>query len=590
MAVRKSRRAMLAVGALSTGLLLAVSGCGTSPTNSSQGAGSSSNLTPQKGGTITYALPAQTNLNWFLPITNAANDSVYNTQLVDQLYKPMLWINNDYTINWNSSIAQKIVANSQGTVYHVYLNPKWKWSDGQPVTSKDVLFTWNVIKAASASNAPSPWPFVGAGTGDIPNGVKSVVANGPYEVTFTLKKPANQQWFEYNGIIQITPMPAHAWDKYPNNMTQEIKYLGSNATNLMFDTVVDGPFEPVSATPNQEWVIKPNPNYPGHKSLVDKIIFQYEASNTAEFAALQSGNINVGYIDPTQLGEKGALTSKGYTITPEYPFGIFWTEMNMYPGAKNAPIFDKLYVRQALQMAIDNESAAKDIYKGYAQPLFGPIPPVPQTKFLDPNLQNPYPYNPTKAKQLLEQHGWKEVNGVMTKNGQQMKFTMIYASGSTSTEDQAELMKEDWAQIGVDVTLKPMPFSTFLTVTANSKNPTGWDLAFGTGWDYNGPGFYPTGGQLFKTGAPSGTGFSDPQEDKLISETHQPYPTEQQTMQNFFQYEDYTAHVLPFLWNLNIASLVVTSSNVHNVLQYLDAATAFPQMQYWWVSNSSNQS
>ena len=538
------------------------------------------------GGVIEYALPSQTNLNWFLPISNAANDSEYNTQFVDQVFKPLLWINNDYTINWKSSIASKITYNKTGTVYHVFLNPKWKWSNGQPVTSKDLMFTWKVIQAASAPNAPSPWPFVGVGTGDIPNGIKSIVPNTSHEVTITLDKPVNQQWFIYNGIIQLTPLPSAVWDKY-SNITQEIKYLGNNASNPMFDTVVDGPFKVQSGTPNQSWVLVPNKNYAGHKSNVGKIVFSFEASNTAELAALKTGSINVGYLDQSQLGSERSLTSMGDQVTPVYSFGIYWTEMNMWPGSPSKSIFDQLYVRQALQMGLDNAGVSKDIYKGYAVPLFGPIPSVPKTQFLDPALaaKPPYSFNIAEGKKLLESHGWKLVNGVMTKGTQKLNFKMMYVSGTTSSTDVAEIMKEDWANMGVDVTLKPVPFSTFLTITSNKKD-TSWQLAVGSGWGYNGPGFYPTGGQLFASTAPSGTGFSSAQEDALINATHVPYATQKETMQHFFAYENYTAKTLPFLWGQNIATLVVTTPTVHNVLQYLDAATAFPQMQYWTVSSN----
>ncbi|OPG16291.1 peptide ABC transporter substrate-binding protein [Ferroacidibacillus organovorans] len=574
MKINKSFAVTLAMVA-STSLLLAPTSFAASKAASAK-----------SGGTIEYALPSQTNLNWFLPVTNAANDSVYNTQFVDQMYKPLLWINNNYSINWKSSIASRITYNPAGTIYHIFMNPKWKWSNGKPVTSQDVLFTWNVIKAASASNAPTPWPFVGAGTGNIPNGIKSVVANNKYELTITLDKPANQQWFMYNGIIQLTPMPSAVWNKY-KNITQEIKYLGANATNPMFDTVVDGPFKVQSGTPSQSWVLIPNKNYPGHKSTVNKVVFNFEASNTAELAALKTGSINVGYLDQSELGSKGSLTSMGDSVTPEYPFGIFWTEMNMWPGSPSKSIFDQLYVRQALQMGIDNAGISKDIYKGYAVPIDGPIATVPKTTFISPTLaaKNPYPFNLAAGKRLLEAHGWKLQNGVMTKGNQKLKFTMMYVSGTTSSTDAAEIMQQDWASEGVVVTLKPMPFSSFISTTSDKTNHS-WQLAVGSGWDYNGPGFYPTGGQLFASTAPSGTGFSNVQEDKLIQATHIPYATSQQTMSHFFAYENYTANILPFLWGQNVATLVVTAPSVHNVLPYLDAATAFPQMQYWTASGN----
>ncbi|MDI9259457.1 peptide ABC transporter substrate-binding protein [Alicyclobacillus sendaiensis] len=591
--VRKMRKRALVSGAAAAAIVLGVTGCGTAANNASSTTSSSNGATAASAsageasvnpaGVIDYALPPQTDLNWFLPIFNAANDSLYNAQIVDQMYIPMLVLNNDYSINWQDSIAKNITYNKQGTVYHIFLNPKWKWSNGQPVTSKDVLFTWNVIKAASASNAPSPWPFVGVGTGDIPNGVKSVVANGPYEVTITLKQPANQQWFIYNGIIQLTPLPASYMD-VKSNIVDEIKYLGNNATNMMFDKVVDGPFKPLLAKDKQEWVIVPNPSYAGHKPQVSKIVFQYEGSNEAEFAALRSGQINVGYLDQSQLGSESALTSMGDTVTPEYAFGIFWIEMNMYKGSPNASVFDQLPVRQALQMAIDRETIVKDIYKGFAVPLYGPIPPQPATKFYDPAVNGLYSFNLAKAKQLLESAGWHMKNGVMTNaQGKKLSLTMMYVTGSESTQQEAELVQQDFGQIGVKVTLKGEPFSQFISITSDPSNHS-WDLALGSGWVYNGPGFYPSGEGLFNTGAPSGTGFSDPKEDQLINATHQPYPTDAETMKVFDQYEMYTAKVLPFLWTVNPASLVVVAPHVQGVLQHLNAADGLPEMQYWYVT------
>lgn len=212
--------------------------CGSTPHSPTTNA----SVHPTRGGTIEFAELPQSNLNWFFPLVNTGFDSVSNFQLIYQLYKPLIWVNANYTINWHASIADKITYNKAGTMYHVFLNPKWHWSNGKPVTSQDILFTWDVIKATSAPSAPQPWPYVGAGTGNIPNGIQSIVADGSHEVTITLKKPANQQWFIDNGIIQLIPMPKAAWDIH-KNIIQEVKYLGAEGTNPQFDQVVDGPFK-----------------------------------------------------------------------------------------------------------------------------------------------------------------------------------------------------------------------------------------------------------------------------------------------------------------------------------------------------------
>ncbi|WP_336605196.1 ABC transporter substrate-binding protein [Sulfoacidibacillus ferrooxidans] len=247
-------------------------------------------------------------------------------------------------------------------------------------------------------------------------------------------------------------------------------------------------------------------------------------------------------------------------------------------------MFDHLYIRQALQMGIDNQSIATDIYHGYASPTDGPIPSVPSTPYYDVNMKNAYAYNPVKGKQLLESHGWKDVHGIMTKGNEELKFTMMYVSGTMAGSDTALLMKQDWAQEGIDVSLKPTPFSTLVS-TINPSTPNSWQIATGTEWYYNGPGYYPTGGQLFATNAPSGEGYSSAKEDALIQATHLPYGTPKETLDHFYAYEQYTALHLPILWGDNVATLAVHSPELHDSVQYANAVVGYPQIQYWWISN-----
>lgn len=529
-----------------------------------------------KGGVLTVALPPDTNLDWYIPLNTPASDQVYNGWLEDQIYQPLIYLNDAYNIVPANSVAQRITYNKQGTIYHVFLNKKWHWSDGLPVTSRDLMFTWNVVKAASAKNAPAPWPFVGAGTGDIPFGIKSVVANNAYEVTFTLDHPANQQWFIYNGLIQLPPMPAQTLDKYGSNWSREVAYLGSVGSNpATAEKVSDGPFRLTSATTNVHWVLRPNTKYDGHKAAVSKLVFAYEASDTAEFAALRTGTVNFGYIDPSQLTAAGALKAVGDTIFPGYSLGVFWTEMNMWPASPYKAIFDQLYVRQALMKSTDQQAIVKDLYHGYGVPQYGPIPATPRTKFYDPKAEPVVPYNLTAAKKLLTSHGWREVNGVMTKGGLKMQFPLIYVSGNETTLQQVQLMQQDWSHIGVKVTLKGENFNEFISTTSDKTN-TSWGLAVGSGWDYNGPGWMPTGGQLFSSTAPSGTGYSNQHEDYLINRTHMPYASPAQFMKAFYAYEAYTAAQLPFLWLPNPAAIDVAGPTLIGGKEYANPVTGNP--------------
>ncbi len=154
---------------------------------------------------------------------NGLQDSLYNAWVQNMMYKPLFSLNSNGSINYSRSIASAITPNAAGTQYTVTMNPKFQWSNGTPVTSADVLFTWHIIQGASAANAPAPWPYVGAGTGDIPTGVQSVVADGPHQFTITLKQPANQEWFIYNGLGDFIPLPKAAFDKYGTSTASDMK-------------------------------------------------------------------------------------------------------------------------------------------------------------------------------------------------------------------------------------------------------------------------------------------------------------------------------------------------------------------------------
>lgn len=575
----KSRLALTA--AFGIGMALLAAGCGTTTTTTSTGTAIAK---PVKNGNIVYALPPDTSVNWFIPLVNSGYDSLYNFQLIDQMYMPLLYINKSYGIDYANSIAKNVTWNKQGTIYHVFLNSKWKWSNGNPVTTKDILFTWNLIKATSSSKAPPPWPYVGSGSGDIPTGVQSVVANGKYEFTVTLKKPANQQWFEYDGLNQFTPLPESAWNRYPTNITKEIKWLGAKATNDKIDSVVDGPYKIQSATPNQSWVLVPNKKFSGHKAL-DRITFAYEGSNAAEFAALKTGTVQVGYIDLSQYGARKQLTND--TITPGYPFDYNDIELNLNKNAQGGlgPVFSQLYVRQALEMAIPQSATNTSIFHGFGPPQYGPIPTVPATQYLAPQLKKPiYPFNLTRAKNLLLSHGWKMKNGVMTKGSAKLQFTLLYTGGTQSTTDQMVLIQTDWKKIGVEVTLKSEQFSSLIgTIDTLSKSPQ-WDAAGGQGIIY--AGSYPSGGALFGTGGGLNQfGWNNKEENKLIAATHAPSASKAALIKTFFNYEVYTSKELPNLWVNNVASINAIAKNVHGVTSStLNNVTGLPLMGYWWVS------
>ncbi|OYV32696.1 MAG: hypothetical protein B7Z81_12395, partial [Acidocella sp. 20-61-6] len=177
-------------------------------------------------------------------------DSEYNAEAAGLMYQPLLWVSGrDDKIDWSRSIASNVTTPDDGKTYDVAMRP-WQWSDGVPVTSADVLYAFKLIKAYGTS-------YVGYGAGGMPGMIASVTAPDAEHVVVTLKHAVNPQWFILNGLVQLQPLPAHAWSKYT---TDEIWQQQSNPK---FFSVVDGPLEIKRLDVGVDAEFVPNPRYGG---------------------------------------------------------------------------------------------------------------------------------------------------------------------------------------------------------------------------------------------------------------------------------------------------------------------------------------
>lgn len=580
--MRTSILALVSVGALSVGL----AGCGAAQ---SSGKGAPSTNKPQYGGTAVYALQEQTSPNWFFPLVSLSADTVINFQTDFMMYKPLLYFNKSDQLDLKHALAQSVTWNKTDSVYTIQLNPKWHWSNGSAVTAQDVVFTWDIMKAASEPNTNYAWSFSGEGFGGIPTIWQSVVATGPDTVVVTTTKPRNPEWFIRNGLDEIIPIPKSVWNKYPGNMTKEMAFINSVANsplNAVYN-VVDGPYKLASYQANNDWIFVPNPLYDGHKSYLSKVVFQYQTSASSEFAALKTGTVNVGYLGVSVLSARNQLTNDQMSVA--YPLGFDYMNINLNSAAPNGigTAFNTLPVRQALQLGVDEQGMIQHIFHGYGVVDDSTLAPAPKTSFFNPALtQQPYAFNLARGKKILENNGWHEVNGVMTKNGVKLEFTLDYASGSQSGTDMVELLKQDWAQEGIVANLVSQPFDTVVSYGQSNANKWAmidWDQGNLGGWTYGNP--YPSGGGLFATGGGENSGgYNNLQMDKLIQATYEP-GTQTQILSRLYAYQTYAAQQLPGAIFLPWEPLFnVHANNIHGVASTFNPIGDVIHPNYWWIS------
>ena len=615
---RKLRLAAVA-GVVAVGLIAA--GCSSGGSTSSSGSSGQA----VTGGTATVALPAGVTYNYIFPFYPVTYASVYNLQFQYLLVRPLyIFGNNTSTsvgINYPLSVASAPTYSNGGKT--VVVNMKgWKFSNGETVDANSLIFFLNMAEAEKAN-------WYGYAPGLLPDNLVSYKATGTNQVTFQLNRAYSTLWFTYNQLGELKPMP-QAWDvtslgATPGSggcitdsaadkwakckavftfLSAQAKNANAYATNPLWQ-VVDGPWKLTSFSTTGNVTIVPNTKYSGSpKPKLSAVKFLPYTADSAEYTALKTGSLNIGYIPSQDLPQKPANSilpatnpvGSGYTLQPFYFFGLFYAQPN-FNNPQVGFMVRQLYVRQALQEAFDQPGIIKAIYRGYGLPASGPAPNSPPGNQWIPTIENensgqgPYPFDIAKAKSTLEAHGWSEVGGVMTcqdpskcgtgiKQGQKLALTFVYSTGVAATTAMWQTYKSDASQAGIDVNLVGQTFNTIVGEAAPcspmSSKCAVQVFAYG-GWAFDGPGFEPTGEPLFATGAGSNAGnYSDPTMDQLISATHT-----DSAMSTFDQYATYGAQQLPFIWNPDNYTIQAVSSKLHNVT-FNALYTLVPE--YWYFT------
>jgi peptide/nickel transport system substrate-binding protein len=604
----RTRRSLLRLTAAAGAVALIVSAC------SSSSAPPSSSGKAVKGGTVTVGVVSGQGPTWIWPFVPIADESVPNGQDFEQiLYRPLYMFGNNgnsVQVNYSLSPANAPVYSDGGKTVTIQLKG-WKWSDGESVDAQDVAFWLNMMKAEKAN-------YAGYTPGTLPDNLASYSITGPDTIVLHLTKTYASTWFTYNQLAEITPMPL-AWDVSSagakpgsggchtstagcaavfNFLTAQAKDTATYATSSIW-SVVDGAWKLSSFNLTGDDTFVPNKAYSGSpKPTISAFKFVTYTTDTAEYTALTTGSLDIGAIPPADLPQKPlsqALPSSnplgsGYTLYPFYTYAIAYYLIN-FNNPTVGPALKQLYFRQALMYVDDQEGMSKAIYRGYAYPTTGPVPPEPANAF-EPAVEKanggdgPYPFSIAKAKSVLESHGWKLVGGVMTcetpslcgsgvKAGTQAKFNMAYTSGVSSLTQQEDVYKSDAAQAGISISLQAESFSTLLGL-AGPKN-TSWSMIDISGWAYDGPGYLPTGEPLFLTGAPSNSGsYSSSTMDNYIKTIQ-----DNSSMTLFHQYATYTAEQLPFIWVPQAYFIQAVKSDIHGVT-FNPMYTFLPE--YWYFT------
>ena len=529
-------------------------------------------------GTVTFALPPNVNPSYVFPLMGGSvfsNVNLYQFQQI--MYRPLYWFGGGGSVAFNESLSLALppTYSNGGKTVTIKLK-KYRWSNGTTLTAANVLFFMHMLKAEVKN-----WPLYVAG--EFPDNVRSMSAPNSSTVVFNLDQKYSTNWFLYNELSQITPMP-HAWDKVSptsavgnydttsagaakvyNYLTAQAAKPATYATNPLWQ-VVDGPFKLKTYETTGYTVFVPNTRYSGPvKASYSQLVLQPFTTDTAEFNALRAGTVTYGYVPPQDSSQIPLLSNQGYSSEPWIGWGINYFSEN-FNNPTVGPIFRQFYFRKAFQEMVNQPVDIKKALYGYGYPTYGPVPIKPKNNLSTrQEATNPYPYSPKNSAALLRSHGWAvKPGGTSTcakpgtgstqcgrgiKKGQQLALTMQYSSGFTYLSQEMQQLKTNLALDGIQLNLTTAPFNTVLAnyVKCNVGPSCSWEIQnWGQGWSY-GPDYYPTGESIFASTSSFDQGsYVNATNDANINATHTISGTAV-----LYKYENYLAKQLPDVWQPN---------------------------------------
>ncbi|MHC5742993.1 MAG: ABC transporter substrate-binding protein [Nostoc sp.] len=356
-----------------------------------------------------------------------------------------------------------------------------KWSDGQPLTVDDVVFTYNDIYLNEA----------------IPTDVRDALRIGKSRKLPTVRK-VDERRVEFSVPEPFRPfllstgspiLPAHIlqqWVKTKDQNGSPIFLTKWGVDTPPNEIIVNGPYKIERYDTSQRVVFRRNPYYwrkdaqGNSQPYIERVIWQIVESTDTSLLQFRSGGLDTVGVSPDYFSLLKVQEKQGnftiYNGGPTSSTSFVWFNLNK--GKRDGkplvdPVksrwFNNVQFRQAIAYAIDRQTMINNTFRGLGVPQDSPIS-VQSPYYLSPKEGlKVYDYNQQKAKKLLLKAGFKYNNNQLVDDqGNRVRFSLLTNAGNKIREAMGSQIKQDLSKIGIQVDFTPLAWNTFTDKTSNS--------------------------------------------------------------------------------------------------------------------------
>lgn len=464
-ASRARDRSTVGAGALALvlPLVLLLAACSPEPAPPAAAANAPGSGGTALGGTVVVASAAEP-ASLFPPVALTTQQLAVVDQLFDRLADVGDSLNVVGDVGFRPRLAQRWQWADDSLSISFTLDPRARWHDGRPVTARDVRFTYAVYTDPAVRSPLAP----------LLANLDSVTAPDSATAVFWYKRRTPQQFFDATYHMYV--LPEHLLGRAPRAALARAP-VGVGGEPFGRAPVGSGRFRFDEWRAAERLAIRADEGNARGRARLDRVVWQFAPDFGSATIALIAGDADfLEALRPETIGALARNQDVRVVAYPSLDYGFLQFNLRAGDGSVAPhPLFADRELRRALTFALDRERLVRNVFDSLAAPAVGP---VPRALFGAWRRIAQLPHDPARARRTLDSLGWVPgPDGVRTRGGVPLAFTILVPTSSTLRERLAVLLQESLRPLGARVEVERVDIGTFV----ERQRARRFDAALG-GW------------------------------------------------------------------------------------------------------------